>query len=201
MDPAAFALLERWMDRRRALGLSRRRPVFCTLAGEPLDSSYVRRLLPRLARRSGIDSASTPTACVTPTPPSSRPRECRSTSSSSSSATGRSPPPTATCATSPPLSGWRRCGRGSGRCRAAPTGCSRPQGVQLPVPRGAYGQSDCTALVAVCSVGCRMISRTDWCMLHRNRGRTVRPDSEGSVPWRPSPSGRLPSAARSATRR
>jgi len=55
MDPAAFALLERWMDRRRALGLSRRRPVFCTLAGEPLDSSYVRRLLPRLARRSGID--------------------------------------------------------------------------------------------------------------------------------------------------
>ena len=55
MDPAAFALLERWMDRRRALGLSGRRPVFCTLAGEPLDSSYVRRLLPRLARRSGID--------------------------------------------------------------------------------------------------------------------------------------------------
>jgi len=34
MDPAAFALLERWMDRRRALGLSGRRPVFCTLAGE-----------------------------------------------------------------------------------------------------------------------------------------------------------------------
>ncbi|MGI8592761.1 MAG: tyrosine-type recombinase/integrase, partial [Solirubrobacteraceae bacterium] len=31
MDPAAFALLERWVDRRRALGLSGRRPVFCTL--------------------------------------------------------------------------------------------------------------------------------------------------------------------------
>jgi len=46
MDPAAFALLERWMDRRQALRLSGRRSVFCTLAGEPLDSSYVRRLLP-----------------------------------------------------------------------------------------------------------------------------------------------------------
>jgi hypothetical protein len=39
MDPAAFALLERWLDRWRTLGLSGRRPVFCTLAGEPLDSS------------------------------------------------------------------------------------------------------------------------------------------------------------------
>ncbi len=38
--PAAFALLERWLDRRRALGLSGRRPVSCPLAGEPLDSSY-----------------------------------------------------------------------------------------------------------------------------------------------------------------
>lgn len=29
--------------------------MFCTLAGEPLDASYVRRLLPRLARKAGID--------------------------------------------------------------------------------------------------------------------------------------------------
>ncbi len=55
MDPAAFALLERWLDRRRAIGLSGRRPVFCTLAGEPLDSSYVRRLLPRLAAKAGVE--------------------------------------------------------------------------------------------------------------------------------------------------
>jgi site-specific recombinase XerD len=55
MDPAAFALLERWLDKRRALGLSGRRPIFCTLKGEPLDSSYVRRLLPRLAARAGIE--------------------------------------------------------------------------------------------------------------------------------------------------
>jgi len=55
MDPAAFALLERWLDKRRSLGVSARRAVFCTLAGGPLDSSYVRRLLPRLAVRAGID--------------------------------------------------------------------------------------------------------------------------------------------------
>jgi site-specific recombinase XerD len=55
MDPAAFALIERWLDKRQALGLSGRRPIFCTLASAPLDSSYVRRLLPRLAARAGID--------------------------------------------------------------------------------------------------------------------------------------------------
>ena len=55
LDPAAFALLERWLDRRAALGLARRRRVFCTLQGAALDSSYVRRLLPRLARRARIE--------------------------------------------------------------------------------------------------------------------------------------------------
>jgi len=100
MDPAAFALLERWLDKRRALGLSARRPIFCTLGGEPIDSSYVGRLLPRLAVRAGIESACTPTACATPTPPSWPPRACRSMWSSSSSETGRSPRPTATCAIS-----------------------------------------------------------------------------------------------------
>jgi len=55
MDPAAFALLERWMDKRRQLALPARRPVFCTLKGQPMDPSYVRRLLPRLSARAGID--------------------------------------------------------------------------------------------------------------------------------------------------
>ncbi|MDQ6807205.1 MAG: site-specific integrase, partial [Actinomycetota bacterium] len=32
-----------------------RRAVFCTLTGQQLDSSYIRRLLPRLATRAGID--------------------------------------------------------------------------------------------------------------------------------------------------
>ena len=54
LDPQAFALLARWTDRRVALGLGRRRRVFCTLQGAPLDASYVRRLLPRIAARAEI---------------------------------------------------------------------------------------------------------------------------------------------------
>ncbi len=45
-------------DRRRELGPGARAPVFCTLQGGRLDSSYVRRLLPRLtapAGRSGVE--------------------------------------------------------------------------------------------------------------------------------------------------
>ncbi|MQA74930.1 MAG: tyrosine-type recombinase/integrase [Solirubrobacterales bacterium] len=54
LDPAAFVLVERWADAGRAAAISARRPLLCTLGGEPLDPSYVRRLLPRLARRAGI---------------------------------------------------------------------------------------------------------------------------------------------------
>lgn len=55
IDPDGLALLERWLDRRRQLGLSGREPVFCTLRGDRLKPSYVRALLPRLARRAGIE--------------------------------------------------------------------------------------------------------------------------------------------------
>jgi integrase/recombinase XerC len=54
MDPGAFAVVERWMDMRAALGIGARSPVFCTLAGEPIEPAYIRALLPRLARRAGI---------------------------------------------------------------------------------------------------------------------------------------------------
>jgi site-specific recombinase XerD len=55
LDPQAFALVERWLRLRTMLGLSRAGRVFCTLKGRPLDPSYLRQLLPRLARRAGID--------------------------------------------------------------------------------------------------------------------------------------------------
>ena len=55
MDPAAFGLLARWLDERKRLGLSRPARVFCTLDGKPLQASYVRALLPRLARKAGIE--------------------------------------------------------------------------------------------------------------------------------------------------
>jgi site-specific recombinase XerD len=55
VDAGGLALVTLWLDVRDRRGISRRRPLFCTLAGEGLDDSYVRRLLPRLAARAGID--------------------------------------------------------------------------------------------------------------------------------------------------
>jgi site-specific recombinase XerD len=55
MDPEAFAVLERWLDVRNGLGHNGRKPIFCTLKGKPLTSAYVRGLLPRLARKAGIE--------------------------------------------------------------------------------------------------------------------------------------------------
>ncbi len=55
LDPGGFALVERWLDKRRALSLDGRHPVFCTLSGEPLKDAYVRALLPRLARKAGVE--------------------------------------------------------------------------------------------------------------------------------------------------
>jgi site-specific recombinase XerD len=55
LDPGAFAVVERWLDVRAKLGMNGRAPIFCTLAGRPLAAAYVRALMPRLARRAGID--------------------------------------------------------------------------------------------------------------------------------------------------
>ena len=54
LDPGAWAILQLWLERRTQLDLPRRAPVFCTLAGEPIKTAYVRALLPRLARRAGL---------------------------------------------------------------------------------------------------------------------------------------------------
>lgn len=55
LDEQTGALLARWLDRHRTLGPGARAPVFCTLQGGRLDFSCVRRLLPRLARKAGVD--------------------------------------------------------------------------------------------------------------------------------------------------
>jgi len=55
VDEQTAALLARWIDRRRDLSPGARSPVFCTLQGGRIDTSYVRRLLPRLAARAGIE--------------------------------------------------------------------------------------------------------------------------------------------------
>jgi site-specific recombinase XerD len=54
-DPAGFALIERWLDKRAAQGINGRAPIFCTLDGKPLKTAYVRALLPRLAGKAGIE--------------------------------------------------------------------------------------------------------------------------------------------------
>jgi site-specific recombinase XerD len=55
LDPGAFAVVERWLDTRAKRRIDGRAPVFCTLQGRPAATAYVRALLPRLARRAGIE--------------------------------------------------------------------------------------------------------------------------------------------------
>jgi site-specific recombinase XerD len=55
LDGQAQALIARWLERRQRLGVNGRRRLFCKLDGGPLDQSYVRHLLRRLAGKAGID--------------------------------------------------------------------------------------------------------------------------------------------------
>lgn len=54
IDPEAWAIIQRWLDKRKQLGISGHRSLICTLNGGPMNKSYVRSLLPRLARKAGI---------------------------------------------------------------------------------------------------------------------------------------------------
>lgn len=51
---SAAPYLETWQGLRDGLGLPARAPLFCTLAGEPLEPAYVRAMLARLGRRAGL---------------------------------------------------------------------------------------------------------------------------------------------------
>ena len=55
IDPDALALIQLWLDVRGDLGHDGHQPLFCTLRGGPLKDGYVRALLPRLARKAGIE--------------------------------------------------------------------------------------------------------------------------------------------------
>jgi site-specific recombinase XerD len=54
VDAGTAALVGRWLDVRRKRGISGR-TLFCSLRGRPMDQSYVRHLLPRLARKAGVE--------------------------------------------------------------------------------------------------------------------------------------------------
>lgn len=54
LDATTRGMLTTWLARRADRGIPVDRPLFCTLAGEPMKAAYVRELLPRLARRAEI---------------------------------------------------------------------------------------------------------------------------------------------------
>ena len=55
LDPEAWAVLQRWFDKRAELGINGRSRLFCTLSGTPLHSAYVRGLLKRLGKKASIE--------------------------------------------------------------------------------------------------------------------------------------------------
>src|SRR5262245_58696846 len=55
LPPDAAEAIDRWLDARRKLGITARRPLFCTLRGEALWNSYVRTLCKRLAAKAGVE--------------------------------------------------------------------------------------------------------------------------------------------------
>lgn len=52
LDPEAWAVLTTWLERKARLGIGG--PVFSTLRGEPMQTSYVRSLFKRLGKRANI---------------------------------------------------------------------------------------------------------------------------------------------------
>lgn len=63
LDGGTAALIERWLGAREKLGVRRTAPLFCTLQGGTIDTSYLRHLFKRLARRAGIERRLHPHAC------------------------------------------------------------------------------------------------------------------------------------------
>ena len=55
IDPEAAAVGSLWSQARTDLGVSKRSTFFCTLSGRPLQTSYLRAMIPRIARRAGIE--------------------------------------------------------------------------------------------------------------------------------------------------
>ncbi|MBL9000787.1 MAG: tyrosine-type recombinase/integrase [Phycisphaerae bacterium] len=55
IDPGASAIVHAWLAVRAAERLGRETPLFCSLNGLRLTTAYIRRRLPVLARRAGIE--------------------------------------------------------------------------------------------------------------------------------------------------
>lgn len=55
LDAGAWAIVQRWIDKRRSLGITGHSTVLCTLQGDSLLPSYVRTLCKRLGKKAGIE--------------------------------------------------------------------------------------------------------------------------------------------------
>jgi len=55
IDAGAIKVIKEWLEVRNALLPGVGAPLFCTHTGRMINSSYVRQLLPRLAKRAGIE--------------------------------------------------------------------------------------------------------------------------------------------------
>lgn len=51
----ACLAIDAWLAKRGQLGFTGKQPLFCTLQGRPIDTSYVRAFMARLKRRTGIE--------------------------------------------------------------------------------------------------------------------------------------------------
>jgi site-specific recombinase XerD len=54
LDQGTLDALGEWRTRRAEIAAPETAPLFCTQRGGPIDASYIRRMLPRLARAAGI---------------------------------------------------------------------------------------------------------------------------------------------------
>ncbi|MCC6677014.1 MAG: phage integrase family protein [Phycisphaerales bacterium] len=55
LDAGAAALVQAWLEKRRGWALPPGAPLLCSASGKMVTTAYVRRLMPRLARKAGID--------------------------------------------------------------------------------------------------------------------------------------------------
>jgi site-specific recombinase XerD len=54
LDQGTIDSVKEWLKRRAEIAPTVASPLFCTQSGGPIDASYIRRMLPRLARAAGV---------------------------------------------------------------------------------------------------------------------------------------------------
>jgi site-specific recombinase XerD len=54
IDPGACHVIGTWIERRKKLGFGATAALFCTMRGTPMKTSYLKALLPKVARQAGI---------------------------------------------------------------------------------------------------------------------------------------------------